>query len=250
MYEAPKLIVDYTSVKNNREERLKAEDTIHDMETAMHSDEGMPVQGPMAAMESVFTAVEILGHIFRNHYARLDATPKRQIFQVTTKATLRCIGDMFDHLSKNIDALVAAIRVFTDKLEEKQDEDRKQKVAQKLVFYISAAFLWYCSRQLARSLGDEHLEVTYEQALTETPEVTRRFVDLIIKLDCFKSFPLKDLQSVVEELRDNHLGTAALRFAVAERLDMRPPSKPGDLQKFCNAVGLAIKPRLMARTRR
>lgn len=244
----PKQVVDYSNATEKRNRRLDYEEKSEEQQQNEPSD--VAGNDVFQVMSNTFTSVEILGHIIRNHYARIDAEPKRVIVEAASKAILRCVGDMFVHLSASVDVLVVTVGIMSDKLNKEVKIEKKKQAAKKVVFLIAATFLVYCTRQLARSVGDENLEMTYRQVLEAMPGKTLKYLDVIIKLDSFKEFPFKEVKDLVAEFENEHLGMAALQYAVAERLDMRPPSNPSDLQKICDLVGLKLKARLAMKQRR
>ena len=244
LFEVPTMIFDPGKTSEQRLRRLDAEEREEAEEPEYESaEEGEPV----STMINVFTTVEILGHILRNHYARLDAQPKLSILDSASAAILRCLGDIFDALAHSGEALVRVMSVITPKVDSAKNRDDKIKAANEAVFYIAHLLIFYCGRQLARAVGDENLEVTYRQVLKAHPsEISRRFLDVVLKLESFRSFPLEEVRELTAELRNNGVAMAALRLAVAERLDMQPPS-PSDLQRICDMVQLRLKPRILAK---
>ncbi len=252
VYELPKMIFD---AERTNERRLQRLDTEEKEEAAASAggddndddDEGEEESEPISSMKNTFTTVEILGHILRNHYARLDAQPKVAILDNSSAAILRCLGDIFDALTKSVEALIQMMAIVSDKVDSAKNKEDKVKAAQHAVFYIAQLLIFYCSRQLARAMGDENLEVTYRQVLEgdrSTPP--RRFLDVLLKLESFRSFPLEEVREMATALKTNSVAMAALRLTVAERLDMQPPGA-SDLQKICAMVQLRLKPRIFAK---
>lgn len=247
VFDLPKIIVDANKTKEQRLSRLDVEEK----EEREDQDESETSQDePTSTIKTTFTAVEILGHILRNHYAKLDAEPKRVIIDVTSLAVLRCLGSMFDILSDSSDAMIAAISIVSNKVEHAKSVESKTRAAAEAVFFIAYAFSYYCCRQLTRAVGDENLEVTYRQIVDKNPvSIMRKFIDTLIKLEAFREFPIEEVREMSTALRTNMVAMAALRLAVAERLDMKPPA-PNDLQRICNMVQLSLKPRIIAKHRR
>ena len=249
IYDMPKLIVDQKKFERNRKRRLEAEDTAESNNFEEEKEEEHKSDAKVSDLRVVFTSVEILGHVLRNHYARLDAEPKKLIFDTARSATLRCLGSVFDQLSSSLEDLVATISVFTDRLQENATETRQRTTARRTVFYVVTALFFFIIQKLSRSVGDESLEITFNQAITDAPDLANAYIDLMIKLNCFRDFPLNELRRVVSELEGDRVGTIALQLAVCERLDMRPPGNASDLQRICDAVGLDLRARLIARGR-
>jgi hypothetical protein len=236
-----KHVIDRAEFAKNRERRLEAEDNNEDaLERQRQRDE----KG--AQFQAIFPAIEVIGHILRNHYARLDAEQKVRMLDAAVAATLRCLGDTFKFLSENLEMVLRIIRTLTDKVDKESKQEKREAAAKRAVFLIVMGFTYYLIRTLVRSVGDETLEITYQQVMKNSPEIISEYVRLAIKLDCFHDFPIDDLKKVADALRDNHLATSVLRLAVKERLDMTPPPSR-DLQRICDAAGLQLKPILLGR---
>ena len=244
--ELPKIVVDASKTKEQRHARLDAEDK--DDQDGQNPSADQPES--IYTIRSAFTAVEILGHILRNHYAKLDAEPKRVIVNTTSQAVLRCIGSIFDTISESSETLMSAINIVSDKVEQADSVESKTRAAADVFFFIAYAFTYYSCRQLARAIGDENLEVTYRQIIKENPNSTiRKFLDALIKLESFREFPLDEVREISTMLKSNKVAMATLRLAVAERLDMKPPAS-NDLQRICDMVQLKLKSRIIAKGRR
>jgi hypothetical protein len=244
---APTQVVDHDRAKERRASRLDAEDLAHSSPSDREINHEQ--NSPPGGMQSVFMAVEVLGHILRNHYARLDADPKREIFEVVTSAVLRCAGGFISMLSENIELITNYTSSIIIQLNAKEDKDTVVAITRTMIFLLSVGLIYYCAKKLSQAVGDENLEITYEQAIQNTSTISKKFIDVIIKLDCFHDFPLKDLTQLVGSVKENHIAIAALRGAVSERLDMRPPSAHADFQRYCKVVGLEAIPRLLERQR-
>ena len=245
---APKQILDHAKSKEGRESRLDAQDKA---EPPSDDEKQRDQDRPLGEMESVLMAVEVLGHILRNHYARLDAAPKQRMFEAAASAVLRCAGSFISMLSENIDVLVSYTKSAVSKLriQDDGDDDKVESFARAMVFLLAMGFLYHCARKFSQAVGDENLEITFSQSISSDSRSIKRFLDIIIKLDCFEAFPARDLNDLVKILKKNHLATTILRAAVSERLDLRPPNTHADFQRYCRIVGLETVPRLLERQR-
>jgi len=240
----PSQAVDHTNVKENRNLRLDTEEEIEAAEAKRQSENP---SNSLNGIERVMASVEVLGHILRNHYARLDAEPKRVIYSTVMSAILRCLENFYHFLVGSQELLVSYIARALKMAE--GDPERQDELARALIFLLAMGLLYFFMKRLSQAVGDENLEITYKQAVELQPVTAQKYFDLVIKLDCFYKFPEKELEEVVELLKDNHLAKSALQLAVAERLDMRPPASAGEFQKYCNLIGLRQSTRLIERQR-
>lgn len=243
MKEAPRETADHEGSKERRKNRLDVQDV--GAEQRRLEDQ----RRPLGEMERVFAAVEILGHILRNHYARLESTPKREMLDAANSAILRCVNFLLGKLSQSVEFLVNFASAAMVEVSDELTESERNEIARTLIFVIATAFVIYCCKKLSRAVGDENLEITYKQAIMKNPEVARCILDIIIRLDCFRDFPYSDLAKIFSEVKDNYLVAGVLRAAVSERLDMRPPATHADFQRFCKVVGLQVKDRLIGRNK-
>ena len=244
LFDAPTMIFDPEKTTERRLQWLDVEDGEKAEDSEYTSEED---SGSISTASNVFNTVEILGHILRNHYAKLDAQPKLSILNAASAATLRYLGDTFDTLARSGESLIRVMSGITNKVDSARNKEDKIKAANEAVFYIIQLMIFYCGRQLARAVGDENLEVTYRQVLKAHPsESSVRFLDVLLKLESFRSFPLEEVRELAASFKNNGVAMAALRLAVAERLDMQPLSA-SDLQRICDMVQLKLKPRILAK---
>ena len=108
-------VIDHAEFAKNRSRRLEAED-------AADWERRKQIEGKKSTQfTEISTAVEIIGHILRNHYARLNAATKRKMLDAAAGASLRCLGDTLEFFSKNLDTLLAVIRTVTDGVDRESD---------------------------------------------------------------------------------------------------------------------------------
>jgi len=88
IYDTPKQIVDQAKLDANRRERLESADKVSENQAQeIKANKGLVA----SEFHVTITAIGILGHVLRNHYARIDAEPKKRIFNATTNAALRSL---------------------------------------------------------------------------------------------------------------------------------------------------------------
>lgn len=249
IYDTPRRIIDHERFRHNRERRLELADVASSLEGEQNDEVEDQASSDKTASEmtTTFIVVEVLGHILRNHYAQLEAEPKKEIFSETIDATLRCLGAVFDRLAGSLDEIVTTVAVVTDKLEQDVSTSRKETLAKRIVFYVVVMLFVYIVNRLVRAVGDESLEITYKQTVSNFKGPTRRYIELAIQLDCFRDFPLENLKQIMLDLGGDRLGIAAVQTVVARRLDMRPTLNRSELQRICDTAGLNLKSRLIAR---
>jgi hypothetical protein len=138
---APRQVVDHDMAKEGREMRLEAEDASDEAQ-----DNLSVANSQMGEMESVFSAVEVLGHILRNHYARLDAHPKARIFEAATGAILRCAGNFINGLIERCDFLINIVSNSLSILDDKSRDEERITIARTVIFLIAFGFLYHCCK--------------------------------------------------------------------------------------------------------
>ena len=119
-------------------------------------------------------------------------------------------------------------------------EKKRKGRARRIAFFLIASFTYDIVRTLVRAIGDENLDITYQDVLKDDPATIGGYLRLAIKLDCFRDFPIDDLKAVAAALRGNHIATFVLQLAVKERLDMTPPATR-NLQRICDVAGLQLR---------
>jgi hypothetical protein len=242
----PKEVIDHTQFAENRKKRLEAEDARQEQE---RKKEQRKPDKTMQEFHVAFTSIEVLGHILRNHYAKLDAEPKVEIFDAAVSAGLRWLGSILESLSTSMDILITLFRTFAENSDTDEDERKREEYAKRTVFYIVVYLSFFTIRRIVRAVGDEDLDITYRHATKVLPPIAGDFIKLAIKLDCFRQFPMDDLRSVTQSLKNDRLGAAVLRLILRQRLDMRPPGNLRDLRRICQIAGLDLKPLLVPHRR-
>ena len=238
----PREVVDHERSTQQREARLEARDQ---EERNRPSIESTNDERPLGNLEGVLSAIEVVGHILRNHNARMNASPKQLLYEAATSALLRSITGFYDLLETNLDKLVAYMSSSLKNFSKPED---KEDIARTLLFLLASGFLRFNMRRLAQAVGDEDLELTYRNALRRVSSDTGQTLEVFIQLDCFDALPLREIEAAATRHAGNHVVMAALRAAVAERLDMRPPDNR-TFRKLCATLDLAPTIRLLERQR-
>lgn len=247
VYELPKQLVVQERLVENRRRRLEAEES--EQAPPEDSDAESVEEDEKRALEIyvVFRAIEVLGHVLRNHYARIDASPKEEMITAILSASRRCLGDIFDNLAGSVDHLVETLIPILPRPEDNMSQAKQATMAKRIVFFLVCALIYFISRKTAKSMGDENLDISFEMVAKKQGDAASKLMLTSVKLNSYREFPLADVKDLAELLKDNRVGIAVLRWLVSERIDMRPPSDQAELQRICDAVGLDLKPRLLAR---
>ena len=247
---APRLIIDQNKFDENRQARLQAQDDFEEEnkdkkfgKINKNSEEKAHKSDKDLELVLCINAIEVLGHVLRNHYARLDAAPKIFIFETVSNAALRCLGDIFEDFSVSLDDLVSAVSGLMARSERPRDsEETKEKKAKRAVFILLSAIVFFVIKSLTRAVADENLEVTYDQSMKSNENsAVRTLIDLSIRLESFREFPLDALQNVMKKIDGDQIGQFVTQLLVSERLDMRPPSNKPEIQRISSIANMPVR---------
>ena len=69
----------------------------------------------------------------------------------------------------------------------------------------------------------------------------RTLIDLSIRLESFREFPLDALQNVMKKIDGDQIGQFVTQLLVSERLDMRPPSNKPEIQRISSIANMPVR---------
>lgn len=236
--EGPKIMLSHEA-HTERTKALEARDRADNHHRAINEieDEGNALDFA-AQMNLAFRSVEIVGQLLKNHFATLEAEPKKKLFSNAVSVSLKGLNLLANTISEDADALSELVRQIDPKIKTKED-------AEKSVFHLACMIVFSFIKTTSKFTGASELARTYEDVRCECNGAAFRIVDLSIKLDFFEGFPMKDLQELVEECQDNHIAMAAIRSLVKYRLYMRPLDDFRQKQQICDAVGISLQKQLL-----
>jgi hypothetical protein len=191
-----------------------------------------------------FKVIQIMGQILKNHYAKLDASPKKEMCETVYYLGFRCLNYVITQFSNDIPNLKEAMKNI--------DPDIKtEKDAHRAVFQFAAFIVYAFSKLIGNAVGAEKLSETFKQILhannNNSKFLTISLVNTSIKLDFFEDFPIEEIERLTNNssLELKHpLAFNVLRKLILSRLYMRPLSEYKLRHKVCSIAKIDVKRQL------
>jgi hypothetical protein len=225
--ESPRVLIS-PQVKTERAKLIKARDQVEEKD----SDDTKNPQDFSARLDAGWRSAEIIGQMLKNHFAKFDAGPKRELYLAGSLVMLRMLNTFLNLFMKDTEALASSLKAKIPTIETEKD-------ARRAVFGIANFFVCGLIKACSKNLGTDTLSKTYEDVTKQEDTTIFRVLSLTIKLDAFEKFPMEELRALAEECKDNKLAMTTLRFLVRIRLYMRPIEDRGHHQQICDAIGLS-----------
>lgn len=234
--ESPKIVIS-NEAKVERQKLLKRRDELERRASNDDSD-AQDAMDFSAQLSTGFRSMEIIGQLLKNHYAKFDAKPKRELYTAAANVTFRCLNVLMIALSNDLDALADLAKQSNKRIE-------SDKEAKKAVFSLAHMFVFNFIKSTSKYTGADTLSKTYEEVLAQNDSLNYKILDLSVKLDSCESFPIESLREVVSACGENKLALTTVRNLVKYRLYMKPIEEYKQRQQICDAVGISLKNQLL-----
>ncbi len=236
-----KLDIQSVDGKNSRESTLKCYDQIDETVNGTAStcsycniqeeeeEEEETTELDETAKQCVaFRTIDILGQILRNYSARFSGEYKYKIVKECYELGLRGVSWVVQLAEKDLEELTVNVHeALSEKfpnLSAKDLDQRVQRVLFTLITLVSLSFV----KKMSLTIGYEKLGIVYNDILKEVlesnkdQELATRIIDLSIRLDSYKDFPINEVYSLIPFGRSNICVDSITKFMVHQRFNMRP----------------------------
>ncbi len=245
MEEIPKLILEDSNVKENRENVLREQDKMalsvpndNDVSKETELDEKGELD-IISQLNLSFKTIEILGQILKNYYGSLKGDTKLVIGEEAYLIGLRALSSFFEFLEESQDPIINYIK---DILQEKKvaEKDKIEVLARQFLFRICASISYSFIKKISEPIGSEKLSGTFKQILDKNDLPSFDIIDISIKLDFFKGFPYGEIQKLKVKFADNLLPSFLLRKMVINYLYMFETDYKNK-QRICNILDIPME---------
>lgn len=242
----PNLVLENIDVKKEREERFIAQDDFEDTtsnndtsEDKFDTDDDLVELDMITQLNLAFRSIEILGQILKNYYASMKGDVKYSVCEESYFVLLRSLSSFFEMLNENSEYLVCEIESILEKNKSVQSY-KVTEASKTLIFNVMNMIIYAFIKKLSSSVGSKNLSVIYEEILKNNNTNAINLIDIAIKLDFSKYFPVSDLKRLVDDFSGNPLATLLLKQFVIDHLYMFITSD-GEKQTICNLLDIPIK---------
>lgn len=242
----PNLVLENIDVKKKREERFIAQDDFEEAtnnngtsEDKFDIDDDIVEFDIITQLNLAFRSIEILGQILKNYYASMKGDVKYSVCEESYFVLLRALSSFFEMLNENSEYIVCEIENILEK--NKNIQSYKVTEASKtLIFNVMNMIIYAFIKKLSSSIGSKNLSVIYEDILKNNDTNAIKLIDIAIKLDFSKHFPLSDLKRLVDDFSNNPIATVLLKQFVIDHLYMFITSDR-EKQAISNLLSIPIK---------
>jgi hypothetical protein len=251
---APKVMLKEDTAAGFRETQLKQMDKLNGdqddpkiysgQEIELPSNEPSDFEGPdkiLLYLGATYKTLDIIGIILKNHYGSLTGEVKRSLCEQGYTLPLRALAEYFKFLSENKKEILDEL---TDIIKEKHpramSSSDKDSIARKIVFELTEAISFSFIKKAAISLGNDKLFLTFDSVLENNPYHAARLIDMAIKIDCHKDFPVEDTKKLLTSFKkDQIIAHCVLRDLALYKMYMYeiPHDKR---QKICSLFGISM----------
>ncbi|MFA7061667.1 MAG: metallophosphoesterase [Pedobacter sp.] len=242
--EAPKLVLKDTTVEEARkksyEERDKAELLDNNRDNAVNDDSAVEIEqlNIVSKVNFAFKTIEILGQLLKNYYGSIKSNQKYELAEETYNIGLRTLASFYDFLNQNNDFLIEAIKETIDK-KKIVEKAKVEKVSKKIIFEICSLITFGFVKKISNSIGIDKLTETFKELLQNNQFPSYQLIDISIKLDFIKSFPIDDIRMLKNEFTGNTVALNLLRRLVINYIYMFPTTVKMK-QQVCGCLEISM----------
>ncbi len=236
--EPPRMMLDDGTIKSHKEQHRgeldKSDDKLHE-HLALEEEEQL--EGVVKLNEAMKT-LQIMGQVLRNFPGSLEGEIKVSIAKESYLLGLRVLGFFCTLVSSNLTDLR---EVFRELLREQGLSDSREieRLADFILYNMVAAVAFGMVKKISHSLGSEYLAETFQEVIDRRVPTSISLINLSIKLDHFKEFPLHDIMETYNDTHKNLFTSSIVRGMVLQHLYLFPVAQ-GTRQQVCDRLEIRI----------
>ena len=241
--EVPRIVLETRDVDKEREKVLHAKDeisppSVEETESLPQCDYDLDAQ--IKDPESIehftmsFLTIQVLGQILRNYYGSLKGNIKIDLGEEAYLIGLRATSRFYKKLITSKEYLVKGISNILVK-EHIDTKDRAERTARHIIFYVCVFIPKYYISHISQSLGYDKLTDTFDDVIRKHDNIGFGIIDLAIRMDCHRAFPLGEAVSLLKRIGNNILPSTILKDLVVQHLYLFPRSER-ERQSICDRL--------------
>ena len=241
----PQVMLESGDTKSHRE-KYRSELDRFDDETDEHralEEENQSVEGMIKLNEALKT-LQIMGQVLRNFPGSLEGEIKVAIAKESYLLGLRVLGFFCGFVGPNITGLR---EVFKEVLREQglSDEKELERTVDFVLYRVTFHIAFGIIKRISRSVGSEYLAETFQEVSDHRVPTSISLVNLSIKLDHFREFPLRDIVQIYDDVHKNLFTSSIIRGMVVQHLYLFPVART-IRQQVCDRLAIKISnPKLL-----
>ncbi len=220
------LALDDRSLQEHNEEVLGRMDEANALIATQEEEEAREKESQqiedVLQLNAAVKTLEVMGQILRNFPGSLPGDLKLEIARESYMLGLRTIQAIYAMLEHNLDD----VRLFFSEVLKhvRHLEDPKELAKQTDSFLYAMIFLtsYGMIKRVSYAVGSEQLEETYKLISDSRTPTSVALIDLSIKLDHFRRFPMGEVKEIKKLAEKNGFATSLLRRMVRDHLYLYP----------------------------
>ncbi len=195
-----------------------------------------------------FKTIQMLGQVLRNYPGSLRASEKKRIAQQAFSLGLRVLHVMMTALEQNKEDVAEILHSLVQERYPQWHQARIRAKIGEVVLNLAEGVTFVVVKQVADSTGDESLAVTFDQILSETHNISYKYIDLSIRLFYFPQFPESQTFLIKKEVYKKAFPAQILNHLVRYRF-LLYHTRFDIMRSVCARLGIEISPALIANQR-
>jgi hypothetical protein len=186
-----------------------------------------------------FKTIDILGQVTKKHWGDLPGPRKLELAEETYLLGLRTLNAYLKALGESSVILAEHIKFLIESKHIK-DRDKIEQFSKNFIFRMSFMASYGIIKRISNAIGYSKLNITFDELLNKLRCPSVELIDLSIKLDHFKSFPMDDVERIKGATHQkNYLAFLILKNLVMNYLYLFDTTI-GTKQKLESLVGIKI----------
>ena len=184
-------------------------------------------------MDKSLRSIEVVGQIVKNRQGSLPKTEIKTMVKEMYETAFRTISYFGAFIESEKSQLIE------DVIKNKKEGDTNDEIKKKIDSFFEVTSLNFCLfvfSKIIKSVGNKELRSTFTQIATEMGTPAAKLVSFSM-ITCFSRIAIPDLETIVEELRENPVAMSIIRARVRSYL-YNNYVPYNDRQKIINTVNL------------
>lgn len=176
----------------------------------------------VSQMNAALKTLEVMGQILRNFPGSLPGDLKLKIANESYMLGLRTLRALYTLMDEHLEELRLFFSEVIEHFRQIKDTDELAKATDDFLYALIFGASYGLIKRVSQAVGSEQLEETYKQIADPRSPISVALIDLSIKLDHFRQFPLEEIERIKELASKNPFATSLLRCFVRDHLYLYP----------------------------
>jgi hypothetical protein len=245
--EVPKLVLKHGDTNQNRQQMLEHQDELKRRATgAIPKDEFGEISEPDAEItpllqhNAAFKTIQILGQVLKNFTGSLKGGPKRELVEECYGLGLRVLGSIFKLAETGLPELIEALVAHAKSGAKPPPREKIEVLLQHIFFGLMHAIVFSVFKHISNSVGTEKVSQTFAEVAAKVENPSVEIIDLSIRLDHYRQFPLTQIELLAKKYANNYFATSLIRYLVWYHLYLFPVDYQ-QKQSVCQTLAISLE---------